>query len=796
MRIGNIPTTMLIDENTIEQIIDTIRKVHQTAIDQRLIDLNEYLIDVFKSIQPEQTNVFCLLTRLLHNYEDRAALKIEFLKAQCFEIISKILNTNEDNLISIFEFIIELLNNSENVQEKFLSFNGYEKYFNSLRYIHTPSINFINQFLFLMIEKSILQNDDLSIPSIDSFVIFINPYIAKSFINWIPYLTNISDQQYIISSINKIILRSLQNKMMACSNGIILTLLKILNNNEENFNKIEDQILFDIFTLLENLAQFSINSEEIRYICQLFNQKISFKKQLLQLLIISAKHNDPDVQTISSYFDLQRSNSGIILPVIRRWPSLSSSSSSSHHFSFHCWLRLNHEVHSYPFEGRRQIYSFYSESIGLESFIRNSSIFILITDHREVVYTELNDCDDLIDGYWHSLTIVHTGQRSSLFVSAFQTTLTCHLTIYIDGLLRKEIKDFKYVSIVNDPIILSSIGSPSQRPKESILKIKNESLTTTLAKTIQPFKHLFSSKTKHSISHKENQGFYSQNVIIIDPNSQDTIFGQSISLYGQLTCIWIIAETLDEQYVKHLHSMGADFSHQQHSSISSGDDDLNSLVILDILSTRSLLAYHPLACNDQICIDISGCSSQLNGRLINGSCLRIHSFSESLLNLGGCSILYPLIEVFQENDYDHLDNIFSVNEYIYSNPITAIISLIPCILLSPSTIILIEQITKHSNIKILGDYLSHISSNLIDEQLLISIEQLIESSRLIDSSHLLTTQLIQYIILDFNIWNKSSYDVRLSHLHYILKLIRDDKKFDREKFGVQFFLDILKQYFK
>jgi hypothetical protein len=301
---------MLINESNIEQIIDTIRSIHQATIDQRLIDLNEYLTEFFQSIQQEQTNIFSTLTRLLHDYEDRAALKIEFLKAQCFEILYKILNTkNENNLMSILEFIIELLNNSENVQEKFLQFNGYEKFFNFLRYIHSPSMNFINKFIFLLIEKSIMQNEDLSIPPIDSFVIFINPHIARSLIHWIPYLANVSDQQYIITAIDKIVLRSLQNKMMACSNGIILALLKILNNNEENSNKLEEKILFDIISLLENLSQFSINSQEIRYICQLFNENISFKKQLLQLLIIAAKHNDPDVQSISSYFDLQRPNS-------------------------------------------------------------------------------------------------------------------------------------------------------------------------------------------------------------------------------------------------------------------------------------------------------------------------------------------------------------------------------------------------------------------------------------------------------------------------------------------------------
>jgi hypothetical protein len=212
-------------------------------------------------------------------------------------------------------------------------------------------------------------------------------------------------------------------------------------------------------------------------------------------------------------------------------------------------------MYSYPREGRRQIYSFYSDSIGLESFICNTSIFVSITDHHEFVYIELNDCDDLMNGRWHSLTIVHTAQRPSLFGSAFQTTLTCQLSIYIDGVLRKEIKDFKFVSIINDPINLASIGSPSKRPKTSMLKMKNEVLST-LSKTIQPFKGLFSSKTKSSNSRKEGQKFYSPHAMIIDPNSLDSIFGQSNCLYGQLACVWIVAETLDEVQVKHLHEMG------------------------------------------------------------------------------------------------------------------------------------------------------------------------------------------------------------------------------------------------
>ena len=224
--------------------------------------------------------------------------------------------------------------------------------------------------------------------------------------------------------------------------------------------------------------------------------------------------------------------------------------------------------------------------------------------------------------------------------------------------------------------------------------------------------------------------------------------------------------------------------------------------MVDFFITHSILFYHPLACDNQICIDISG-GSEINGRLINGSCLRLYPFSQSLLSLGGCSLVYSLIELFQEND-DNIIKSPNINknskkflfEQLNFNPIASIIYLIRCILSSTSKIILVEQITKHHNIEILGKYLNRISSFLIDQQFLISIEQLIDLSRSIDSSYLLTGQLIQYILLDFNIWNKATYHIRILHLQYISKIIRNDKQFNRLKYGIQFFLDTLREHFE
>ena len=212
----------------------------------------------------------------------------------------------------------------------------------------------------------------------------------------------------------------------------------------------------------------------------------------------------------------------------------------------------------------------------------------------------------------------------------------------------------------------------------------------------------------------------------------------------------------------------------------------------------------------------------MNGRLNNGSCLRLRSFSESLLNLGGCPVLYLMIDKFKENDYldtTNSDNLSSptnvdsptdwiivrklsqthssdIDNRLISNPIASILNLIRCVLSSKSMVMLNEQMTKHYNVELLGQQLNRIPAFFVDQQLLIAVQQLIECSRLNETPNLLTSQLIQHILLDFGLWNKGKFHVRISHLQYVASVIKDERKFYRTKFGVQFFLDVIRQYLK
>lgn len=51
------------------------------------------------------------------------------------------------------------------------------------------------------------------------------------------------------------------------------------------------------------------------------------------------------------------------------------------------------------------------------------------------------------------------------------------------------------------------------------------------------------------------------------------------------------------------------------------------------------------------------------------------------------------------------------------------------------------------------------------------------------------------LIFDFRIWNKAEYEIRIGHIQYISTIIKDDKKYFRKKYGIQFFLDVIKTYF-
>ena len=57
------------------------------------------------------------------------------------------------------------------------------------------------------------------------------------------------------------------------------------------------------------------------------------------------------------------------------------------------------------------------------------------------------------------------------------------------------------------------------------------------------------------------------------------------------------------------------------------------------------------------------------------------------------------------------------------------------------------------------------------------------------------SQIHQSILFDFRIWSRSQFTVQIGHIQYLSTLIKSDRKYFRKKFGVQYFLDVIRAHY-
>lgn len=107
---------------------------------------------------------------------------------------------------------------------------------------------------------------------------------------------------------------------------------------------------------------------------------------------------------------------------------------------------------------------------------------------------------------------------------------------------------------------------------------------------------------------------------------------------------------------------------------------------------------------------------------------------------------------------------------------------------------------------------------MIDVNVLMAVQLIIEMARDIPNAQLLR-QLHQHILFNFKIWSHTQFHIRigmihtslcninyipffnvfllcfLGHVQYISSVLKDDRKYYRKKYGIQFLLDVIRQYY-
>lgn len=105
-----------------------------------------------------------------------------------------------------------------------------------------------------------------------------------------------------------------------------------------------------------------------------------------------------------------------------------------------------------------------------------------------------------------------------------------------------------------------------------------------------------------------------------------------------------------------------------------------------------------------------------------------------------------------------------------------------------------EQLLQNEGVPIIGALLLQCDSSLIDVNVLMAVQLLIESCKDNNNSVLLKS-FYQMVVFNFKIWSRSAFHIRIGHIQYISTIIKEDRKYFRKKFGIQFFLDVIREFF-
>ncbi|CAF0785781.1 unnamed protein product [Brachionus calyciflorus] len=578
--------------------------------------------------------------------------------------------------------------------------------------------------------------------------------------------------------------------------GLNLSILSLLEDKANlNLNLTQTEIENSNLTKLRRSSLISINQNAMN-----------------NLMKTGALSQNP--QQATHFFNFMNPNSGIRVPSIKKWPGYS--------FTFHCWIKLDNNLGLFD-KKRRQLYSFYNDyGQGFEAFFTPdcSSLIVSVCTKKEFMSVQLRELDfdsahpvnstysdtqtsfsastninlnnqSCTSDLWHSVCIIHVPGKSPFGYS--------QVLIYIDGVLKKE-TDLKLPNL-NDSFNHIRIGAACSRPVVATSNFSTSSLTAPLVNLKSMFNMTYKSGEK------------SLNVTSVPAGSQDTVWDPSTCLTGKMSSCFILHDVISDIQARLLHELGPN----QYS--------INWLDIIELSDFKSkfVLHYDAKCVKDLTCLDLSG--NKLYGKF-GGHVMSCDNFKESLNSIGSVHLFYPLLNYLSSNqEYVDLVNNewianskkFKIEEKIINTDLENmiksklnvrkssfddselehnVVSLILNLMryLFNTSDLMQDRFERHNGIALLGFLLQRLPKKFIDINLLRICQEYVNEAKNLSNQSLLNS-IYEHIIFDFRIWNKADYEIRIGHIQYISTIIKDDKKYFRKKYGIQFFLDIIRTYF-
>ncbi|XP_037907722.1 neurobeachin-like protein 1 isoform X2 [Hermetia illucens] len=628
------------------------------------------------------------------------------------------------------------------------------------------------------------------------------PEVLTKLVEWIPEM-NAKEQNYLSATLLKGCACNYVCKSVACEERII----KVICQRLLEFNKLSQICIQNLIKLIEELAKHSITPVELKLIFWLLREKADFpqSKQLFQTIVTISLHNLNSGNACTEFLDIQNPEEGIIVPDIRNW-----TMSGSYGFIFHALLRLDKHVDddehtdSGNKSKRRMLFTLMTyHDTGFEIFIQQNGTLVVAAITKREYLTSSVLSKTLLDGRWHFVTISITPPKRPFSYS--------QINVYVDFI--QKLSATLKAQPFNEPFTYCAIGSAFQNPRPSSSDRHHHATShDSASKSMLPnliertfFPQIASHVPNYFTLPLRNTGSFDPNVKNFPVGMQDNIFGEQICLKGQIGAILLAEPTTN---MKVIFDAGANFA-----SIFSQDNEILEL------TSKFVFCYSATACSGGICIDLVP-SGRFNGSVLAHHCKTV-KIQDTINSIGGIQAILPILKNLTKkkgefeltSDVTDLEDnlktptmeefsdweILSSSSYAEWKMIQHPLAGYLCFLryLAHDHDKNQENLINTDSLSITGSMLAKCSPKLFDVHALMATHLFIESmqNQKPSANMDLLDVLYSEIVFNFNIWSRMQFQITLGHVQYLSTMIKDDRKYFRKKFGIQFFLDIIRQYY-
>lgn len=574
---------------------------------------------------------------------------------------------------------------------------------------------------------------------------------------------------------------------------------------QENPSKpMSSKCIYNMIRFIEELAKFSIKSVELKNLFKLVrgDNKFDHRKLLLDALIRISSNSLMNVNFPSAYFDIQTAANGIQVSDIKKWDPANG-------FFFHTWIRLQKYEPEIDFTDdsasnyqnyRRYLFSLItSHGQGYEIFIQKNGNLVVGIITKKDYYATTTHSDYIVDGRWHSISVLISPPKR-LF-SYYQ------IQIFIDG-IQKVGSNIKFTAF-NEPFLYCSIGVPHSPTRHSGWMASQEQQKPPEEKPKGLFpnflmdKSIFSTVSSFTLPLKSSNSL-DPSVKTYPMGMQEIVFGPSLCLKGQMSC-----------------AMLTDSSINYKAIFEAGAVNIPNILAIDIiegfeLGSKLVFCFSPRACYEELAIDTSA-NEQHVGHTKPNIC-RSSYIQDAINNIGGIVSVLPILENLsksglsnemmslsentevpekdpEDGDWEILDPNLSSEMKIIQNPLASFFCLLKNFISSHD--LNQECFLKSDCVSIISKMVLDCHPSFLDVNLLMALQLLVENiqAEVHKSNMDLLHTLYNELVFDFRIWSRTEFQIVIGHIQYISAIIKNDRKYFRKHFGVQFMLDLIEQYF-